>query len=635
LKARWLTPFALVLTSSAAAVAQEPKTLEPVVVTATKVATPQERLGAAVSVVTGEDLRSQNQFRIEEALRSLPGVEVERQGSFGKVTTVTIRGANASQVQVLIDGMRVKSPTLGLFDFSDVSLDAIERIEVVRGPQSTLHGADAIGGVINIITKQGAGPPSGTALFEGGSWQTFREQGATSGAIGRVDYSLSGSRLDSRGQERTFNNDDSDQTAFAGQFGVTLPWDARLAFTGRYSKANTDTPINLFLSTRDPDSQQQTEFYLYSLRYEQKLFPWWTVSARIGQMWNNQGFQNGPLPPGDFAFTSQTDTRRREIEALSTWRMGSWNELTLGFEHEEEWGRIVHTLRADSTTVSGFLQDTLTLFDRLIVGAGFRYDDNDVFGSAKTPRVSVAFLIPETGTKLRTAYGEGFRAPSFDELFFPDQTGGLCPPFGNRSLRPERSRSWEAGVDQKLWENRVRLGATWFLNKFRDLIAVVGVPPTPAGEGSGFICQSEANVGRARSTGVEAYSEIEPLDWLLFRANYTFTDTEDEATGQDLPRFARHRVNAGVTVTPIPRLSMFVEAHVVSRQFEATLDRHNPGYYRIDAGGTFRLIERAGPLSALEFTLRIQNLTDNRYEEVAGFPALGFTALAGLRAQFR
>jgi vitamin B12 transporter len=615
----------------------EPK-LEPVVVTATKIETPQERLGASVTVITEEELQGYNYSRVEDALRSVPGVEIQRSGGFGKLTDVRIRGANPQQVQILIDGMRVKSPAIGSFDFADLSLDGIERIEVVRGPQSTLYGADAIGGVINIITKKGAGPPTGTVKFEGGSHQTFREQVSTQGSIGWFNYSFSGSKLDSRGQQRTFNNDDTDQRALAARVGLDLPWDASLSATGRYSKSDIDVPVNpgFLTAFRDPDQQQQTEFYMFTLRYDQKVFPWWEIAARMGQTFHDQGFQNGPKPVelDGFPFNSQVTTRRREFELLSTWHMGKVNSLTLGAEHRNEFGRIKDAFRGESNTIGLFVQDELRLFNRLFLGAGYRFEDNDVFGQARTPRTSAALLIKETGTKLRAAYGEGFRAPDLDDLFFPDQTG-LCPDFGNRNLHPERSKSWEAGVDQKAWENRIRLGATYFHNQFRDLITAVNIPPTPTGALFGAVCQQQANVGRAVTQGVEFAGEAEPLDWLRLNLNYTFTDTEDLATGRELGRFARYRFNAGVTVTPHPRLTMFVQSYIVSRQLDPPTDRHNPGYYRVDAGGTWRLLQRYKRMEALDFTLRIQNLTDNQYAEVRGFPALGLTALAGLRAQFK
>jgi vitamin B12 transporter len=619
---------ALVLVATAAP-AQDVKKADPVVVTATKTETPQGRLGAAVTVITEEDIRAHNHVDIEEVLRTVPGVEVQRSGTFGKETAISIRGAGPKQVQVLIDGMRVKQPTQGFVDLSDLSLDAVERIEVVRGPQSTLYGADAIGGVVNIITRKGTGPPTGTLSFEGGSHQTFREQATLSGAAGAFNYSFAASRFDSRGQERTFDNDDSDQTTFAGRLGFDLSPTASVTATGRYAKSSTDVPNQGFFPfDRDPDSQQQNELALFTLRYDQKLFEWWEIAGRMGQLWHDTGFQDVAHVPGDFGSVSQIDTRRREFEVLSTWHAGKVNSVTLGVEHRNERAYNRHTFRAETNTRSLFLQDELRLFDRLVLGGGVRFEDSDAFGGEWTPRLSLAVLLRETGTKLRGAWGKGFRAPTLNDLFFPDFTGGFCPPFGNPALEPERSTSWEAGVDQRLWEGRVRGGLTYFRNKFRNLITSDLIPAT--------FCFQATNVGHARTEGVEYATEVEPLDWLLFSVNYTFTQTENELTGRELTRFARHRWNAGVTVTPVPRLSLFVQSHVASSTFEGDTLGRKAGYYRLDAGGTFAILQRpAGHLERLEFTVRVQNLTDTTYQETLGFRALGFTALAGLRGTFR
>jgi vitamin B12 transporter len=610
----------------------EAKKGAPVVVTATKVETSADRVGASVSVITGEELQTYNYERIEEALRSVPGVDVQRSGSLGKTTTIRIRGANANQVQVLVDGMRVKSTTLGQFDFSDLSLDAIDRIEIVRGPQSTLHGADAIGGIVNVITRKGTGPPAGTIFFEGGSYQTFREQVGLAGSYGLFNFAVSGSRADSRGYERNFDNDDSEQTAFAGRVGFDFPWKGTFTLTGRYAKSNTDVPNQGFFPfDMDPDSQQQTEFSLYTVRYDQEIFPWWKVAVRAGQMWSNQGFQDGPNPPGDFAFTSQVNTKRREVEVLSTWEIAGIDTLTVGYENQRESGFNRGTFDASINTNSFFVHNELRLFNRLILGGGLRYDDNDAFGDELTPRFSVVVLVPETGTKFRGAYGEGFRAPTLNDLFFPDTTG-FCPPFGNPDLKPEKSRSWEAGFDQKLWQNRVRFGATYFKNTFKNLISFVNLPP---------FCAQAANVGKARTEGFESYLEVEPLDWLLLATNYTFTDNEDLTNGGDLPRMSRHLWNGSITVTPHPKVSLFLQSYVTSKQFDpnagpgGTGGSHNPGYYRIDVGGTVKLVERRKPLERLELTARIQNVTDNTYDEVFGFRSPGFFAMVGLRATFR
>jgi vitamin B12 transporter len=595
----------------------EIKKVEPVIVTATKVETPQREVGAAVTVITEDDVRTYNYSGIEEALRNVPGVEIQRSGSLGKTTSLKIRGAGAQQVIVLVDGMRVSSPTLGTTELSDLTLDGIDRIEIVRGPQSTLYGADAIGGVVNIITKKGQGPIQGSLWVEGGSYGTVREQANVQGSYGGFNFNLSGSRYDTGGH---FNNDDSALTSFNGRIGYDFPWKGELSVTGRYTKLDLGLPVFSTFPTTvfDPNARSQSETYFYTATYKQPVLDWWDVSLRYGQWWNNAGFQNRP-PPGTFTTISQIDTRRQETEVLSSFRIGSWNVLTAGYENRAEQGVNRGAFSAALETNSGYLQDEVRILDRLFITGGLRYDANDTFGSELTPRVSAALVIKETGTKLRASWGKGFRTPTINDLFFPG--------FGNPNLQPEHSESYDAGLDQKLWQNRIRFGSTFFHNHFNNLIQIFFDPVT-------FLALP-INVGRAITEGVETYVEVEPLDWLLVWANHTYTRTEDLATGRPLRRFAPNRWNAGVTVTPIERLTLFVQANVVSKQFESPTVGYNQGYYRLDIGGTLRLLGRVGKMDRLDLTARIDNVTDNRYEEVFGFRALGFNALVGLRAFFK
>jgi len=602
----------------------EMKKVEPVVVTATKIETPPEQVTAAITVIPGEEIRSRHYTNLGDVLRTIPGVEIQRSGSLGKLTSARIRGTGTGQIQVLIDGARVKSTASGGFDFSDISPDLIERIEVLRGPQSTLYGSDAIGGVIHIITKRGSGPPTASLSVEGGSYATHRERLEISGAYERLDYSFFGSAYETGG---LFDNDDSRQRAFGGRLGLRLPLDTRLSLIGRYAKTDIDVPIDTTTPRviRDPDSQQQTESRTLTLQLEQKPIAWWEHRLALHGHWSNTGFQD-PFTPGttDFDDTrSQIDTVRREVEWVHAFRPVPWNTLTLGAEYRHEEAS-VNSLFAGATTrftrrlftTSVFVQDEITILERLILNGGVRYDDNSVFGDEATPRAGAALLIRETGTKLRGGYGEGFRAPTLNDLFFPG--------FGNPDLRPERSRSWEAGVDQNFWKKRVRLSATYFHNRFRDLIQFVLV-------GGQFL---PVNVGRARTEGVELGAEVDALDWLLLFVNYTFTDTEDLDTGLPLRRFARHRWNFGATAEPIRRLSVFVQGHVVSSQFEGAGVPRNEGYVRFDLGGTYRVFERRGAWPGLETFVRIDNLFDERYAEVQGFRAPGFSALVGVKARY-
>ena len=232
----WLASLVVMVVVGRAA-AEEPRRLDPVVVTATTVATPAEQLGATVTVIDGDEFTTKHYPSVDEALRKVPGMEVLRQGSFGKTAGISIRGTNPNQVQVLVDGVRVKSPTLGQVDLSDLSPDLIDRVEIIRGPQATLYGADAIGGVVNIITRKGAGPFKASVQAEAGNYDMLTSGGSMSGTYRLLDYALAASYFESNGQ---FQNDSSDRTGLSGQVGLKLPYDSSVSFITRYTHADAN-----------------------------------------------------------------------------------------------------------------------------------------------------------------------------------------------------------------------------------------------------------------------------------------------------------------------------------------------------------------------------------------------------------
>lgn len=627
----WL--LALFLAAPAVAAGQEKpeqkpeqRVVEPVVVTATKVETPSEQIGASISVVNGDDFQTYRYPSVDEALRNVPGVEIRRSGSYGKTSSITIRGANANQVQVLVDGVRVKSPTLGQVDLSDLSPDLIERIEIIRGGQSTLYGADAVGGVVNIITRKGSGDPiQATVQQEVGNYDTLASRATVSGAYKILNYALSASHFESNGQ---FKNDNTDSNALSARVGATLPLDTSLDFIFRYNKNDVGVPVKgVFPGPQpivpiiNPNARQQSETTIYSLQGKTRPVEWWQTQGRLSRYENSQGFQD-PADPGvdfDFQAFSQVNVARKEAEWVNSFFLGKWSTSSVGLEYRREEGENRGVFRAATETNSVFFEQQLRFFDRLFITGGFRVEDNRVFGTTTTERGSVAFVIKETGTRLHGSAGTGFRAPTFNDLFFPD--------FGNPNLQPEKSLSYDAGVDQKLWKDRVRLGLTYFQNDFRSLITCcVALPTAPFG--------GPVNVGRARSAGIEFVSEVDLRPNLVANLNYTYTDSENLATDRPLPREPRHRWNIGVTWEPIARLSLFTQVYVQSEQFETFGEVYNSGYTRVDIGGTWRMLERLGWLNKLEMTARISNLLNEGYSEVRGFPALGINALVGLRASF-
>ncbi|MET0486958.1 MAG: TonB-dependent receptor [Candidatus Rokuibacteriota bacterium] len=621
----------LMLAAVVPAAAQEPKKLDPVIVTGTKIETPAEQVGATVTVIDGDEIETRLYPTVDEALRNVPGVEIRRSGSFGKTTSLSIRGANPNQVQILVDGVRVKSPTTGQADLADIAPESIERIEIIRGPQSTIYGADAIGGVVQIITKKGSGPATGYSSQEVGNYDTYRAKAGVSGAWKAFDYSLGYYHLESNGLTI---NDGMNQNAVAGRFGLDLPWgNTRIGGAVRYNKTDTGLPIEFvgnplpIVPTIDPNTHQETETYTASVNLRTRPVSWWEGEIRGSRYWQKQSFIDPPdpftCPPATFGppcdFPGTFKTSRNEAEALSHFHLGKWSTSTFGIEWREEHANVQGTngFSPYSRTWSGLFQQQFRFFDRLFMAAGVRVEDNNNFGMSTTERGSLAYVVKEWGSRLHGSAGSGFRAPTFNDLFFPG--------FSNPNLTPETSFSWDVGADQKLWGDRITLGVTYFHNKFDNLIACC-VPLAT------FPFATTANIGRARSKGVEFVSQVVILDNLVATFNYTYTDTENLDTGRPLPREPNNRYNGSLTWEPIKRLSLFSEIQISSGQFEPLGNLTNSGHTVVNLGGTWRILERWGHLKALDFTTRIQNVFNEQYQEVRGFPALGINALVGLRA---
>jgi vitamin B12 transporter len=606
-----------------AAAPAEVRRAEPVVVTATRSEQPLEQTGASVTVVSEEEMRVQEYRAVEQVLRTVPGVQVGTSGSSGKLSQIRIRGADPTQVQVLIDGVRVKSLTSGDFDFADLTLDNVERIEVLRGPQSTLYGADAIGGVVNVITKRGQGPPSGFVDFEAGNYSTFRERAGVSGSTGAWNYSLGVSRLDFDGQ---FDNDEHNLTSVNARVGYDLPNKGELSLTGRFQDGHLGVPFATVFPDFDPNREQDQQLWMLSLEWRQPWTSIWEQRLRVSTVDETLDFKDQPDPAHPFGFTSDISSRRIETDWYHFIKPVPWNTITAGVEYRNEVGEVVGSYRQTMDSWALVLQDQIALWDRLFVTGGVRYDGNSVFEDKATGRVAASYLVKETDTRVKGSWGQGFRAPTFNELFFP--AFPPCPAFGNPNLKPEESTSWDGGVEQHLWDRRVRLAATYFHIDFTNLIQSTLTDPVN-------FCFQAQNVGKARSEGVELEGSVMPIDGLVLSVAYTYTDTEDRTTGNPLPRVAPNALSVTGTWEPLPGLTFSGEVLVLSSQFEAPGQPRNQGYTVVNAAAAYRLpIKRWGFLSNITLHIRVTNLFNENYSEVAGFPALGTHVVAGIRANF-
>jgi len=612
---------------------QEP-TLPPVFVTSTRTETPLQQVTTSASVITAKDIQDQQAETVLEALRNVPGLDVVQSGSRGTATSVFIRGSESDHVLVLIDGVEVNSTTLGAFNFAHLTTDNVERIEILRGAGGTLYGSQAIGGVINIITKKGQGPLEAGLSLEGGNGSTHRQTLSLRGGAGKLGYSFSAARIESQGFHSV--NDDYRNLAASARLDYQVTEDASLK--GIFHFVKTDLGLfnnNNFASQPDPNAREATTQYLGKLEWEQKIFENWDYRIS-GSMFKEHIKDSDDVDACTFfGFPCDSRTRDRFRPRIDTgefqtnYRFEEWSTTTFGVEYKRRSASTSGGIDKAIRNLGYYLQEQFQFLDRrLIMIPGIRLDDNQSFGTAWTPSFSAAYLFRETGTKLKGGYAKGFKAPTLNELFFPPGFG--CPAFGNPNLDPERSWELNAGVEQTVLSERVKLGATYFHREVQDLIEGRPIPGNPFG------CFRAENVGRARFDGVEWSLDIKLLTSLTVNANYTYLDW-DTADGK-LRRRPRHRGNVNLNYL-YENLNVNLSANVVGSRddFRASSpfgDIRKPGYGIFDLASYYSLPWKVPGVKNLTLFGKIENLFNKKYEEVDGFRARPLNFLLGVRAIF-
>jgi vitamin B12 transporter len=502
-----------------------------VVVSATKTPVPLSQVTSAVEIITEEDLKRRQIRTVVDALRLSQGLTVFSNGGPGSSASVRIRGSNSDQVLVLIDGAIMNSATLGSFNFANLTTDNIERIEILRGAQSMLWGADAMGGVINITTKKGGATPSVSGFFEYGSFSSIREGAQVSGQKGPVDVSAALSRWDYTGFSAVnYRRGASERDGFhnwqaSTRIGVALPHDGKIDLNFRLlqGKINFDNGFSPGFDVLGAFSNSQQ--FVYGASYQQPITNWWnqllTVTRQTEALESAPGTTQRNVLTGaistPFGSRSEINTLANRIEWQHNFQVGKPLLLTAGYQFRDQQGEnlniTTNTATFNNKTISshaGFAQAQLNLWDRVFATAGVRTDDYNVFGTATTYRATAGYLHQETGTKIRGSYATGFRAPTINQLFFPG--------FGNTNLQPERSQSMDVGVDQYLLNNRLTLSVGYFWNRYRDMIVaqqsatVCGIGPF----GPNFCAQ---NIGLVGTKGWEAsvkYAVLKDLPGITF-----------------------------------------------------------------------------------------------------------------------
>lgn len=570
-----------------------------------------ESLSVSATVITREEIDRRKATSVLDLLRTVPGLDVVQSGGPGGVTSLFLRGTSSTQTLVLVDGVRINSPFFGGVDLSSVSTASIERIEVVRGPFSALYGSEAVGGVIQILTRRA--PKTGVTVHGRGAIGNLksREAEATvSYAGGPVDVTASWNRRTTDGLD--LPNSAYDVTNLAGGFHVNLTDDLRVGAIVRNDRATAGVPFSG--STPSPLRKTTVDTTTIAVPISLRLGAATTVEVQGIYAKDEPTFDD---PEGSFGYTHSDSQARRAGGRFSLGHVAGAHRLSLGTDYE----RVTVTSR-DSYgtnldgeslhTFSVFAEDRISVLkDRLDVTAGVRWDDHSAFGSHVSPRLTAAYRAGASW-KLRASVGGAFRSPTTGELFFPFS--------GNPELKPETSVAYELGAEWKVLP-RLVVEMALFRNDIQELIQY------------DFVSNTNQNVGRARTQGVELVVRGELTDTLFVRASATRLDAEDRATGEQLLRRPKNRASLTFGGKVLDTASFELTAMYVGSRRDvdaatfATVT--NPSHVRFDLSVTGpKFFDVVAPYA------RAANLFDRDYQEVAGYPTPGRRVSFGLEVNF-
>ena len=608
---------------AASGAAAEDDTPETVVVSATRVPTPEAQVASSITVITAADIAAKDEQTLTDVLQDAPGLNIVQTGGAGGQTSVFLRGTNSNHVKVLVDGIDVSDPSspTGTFDFGQFLTPDIARVEILRGPQSGLYGSDAIGGVIDITTASGEGPTEVHAALEGGSFDTLNETGGLSGSSDALHYAAnvahfySGATpvtpLDILAPGEKRNDDSYDNVTASTKLAYDISDNLSLGLVGRYTNSHLDFTGDNFVTGFPDAARSQYDTLQYDTRITAHLDSFGDlVEQTLGFAYSS--IASTDLGP-DFG-ASYFAGDRTKIDWQGDVHFSASETLVLGAEHERDEIRLPVSAGTDIDSGYAELQSTLAenFFDTLSV----RYDANDRFGGKATWRAAPVYVIAATRTKLKASVGTGFKAPTLSEMFENFPSFGF---FGNPNLKPETSIGYDAGFEQPLFGDALRFGATYFHNAITNLIE----------DNATFT--SYTNIGRARTDGVESFVAWRPIPSVALRADYTFTEAKDEILDVELLRRPKNKASLDAKWQIAPALSadatLLSVGSWIDTNREGTIARLiAPSYTVTNLAVNYTITD------AVTVYGRVANLFDEHYQDPDGFLRPGRGVFAGVKA---
>jgi vitamin B12 transporter len=589
------------------------------------VPTPESQVASSISVISADDIAAMQAPTLPDVLKFVPGLNLVQTGGAGGQTSIFMRGTNSNHVKTFVDGIDVSDPSNNsAFDYGQLLTGDIQKIEVLRGPQSGLYGSDAIGGVINIITKSGNGPAQVTASLEGGSFDSFNQAFGISGSADRFHYTFNLEHLHSGetpvtpldvlapGEQRIDDYYDNITASTKLGYDITDTWD--VGMVARYTDTHLRTTSDDFFDfpifpdptqSTDETTQYYTRLFAHNVAFDGLL------DHTIGVAYSN--IKSTDFSPDDG--TSEFAGSRVKVDWQGNVRLAEQQHLILGAEHQRD--TLSQPISAGINIESGYAELQSGFGDSFFDTVSIRYDVNDHFGSKVTYRLAPVYLIKETGTKFKASLGTGFKAPTLSDLFqsFP----GFA---ANPSLRPETSVGYDFGFEQELFAETLQFGATYFRNDIKNLID------------SNADFTSLINVGRARTDGVESFIAYQPISAYSARFDYTYTEAFDQDANTELLRRPKHKASLRNSWRITSQLSLDATILYVgswvdnNRDFTNLVPLNSPSFTTVNIAGNFAVNKN------LSVYARVNNLFDRRYEDPVGFLQPHIGAFAGVKVKF-
>ncbi len=634
-----LSFFCCVLTSNSFAATADNATsvnatkLTPVVVTAARVPVKETELPDSITIITKKDIETEQVSSLYQVLEGQPSITVKRNGWLGQWTYVRMRGGKNQDIGVLVNGIRIFDPTSPGNDFgsnwSIFNLTDVDRIEIVRGPQSSLYGSNAMSGVIQIFTPEGGGPFHTFAKVSYGRYQTKKGSVGVKGQAGPIGYYVSYSGInttglykDSRYRNTTFDtNFNAKPFVNADAYWLnTLKIDLFLRYT--YSFLNIPYWDRVsFQAYNDPQNQKRTTMWMDSLHFKGKLASYWDWRLILAYNYNKRDCwdpNNGILaysptgaPVYDYYFKGLYIGKTYPVSFQTDIHFKT-SVLTLGAEYYKEVGSFFSDYGfgpkrySERVGTRAYYVNLFSfLWNRLALNIGGRIDDHDQFGSFGTWKVGTALDLV-AGLKIKGDIATGFRAPSLFNLY--------DPTYGNPDLSPERSVGGDIGISQDIFNGRVKWGVTYFNTHYKNRISF------------NYATWHYYNCGTANVDGVELTTNLKPLNWLTLGANYTYTNGE-ENNKNSLALVPHNELGCRV-ITNYKHFVTGVYFIYEGRKLAYDQNHEVPGYGRVDLTLSYK------PVKYLELFSRVQNLFNAKYESGAGFRVPGQSIFAGIKLSY-